>query len=488
MIPIIYKLRESIRFEDRGDSVLVVSEVPLNVIQASKRAVRILQLCDGIRTIQEIAQEAGIAEEEPVFKICDYFNKKAVLETSITENRGYYPSISIIIPTRDRAASLVKCLESLYSQDYPSNRIEIIVIDDGSQDETQKLVSGFSCTLLTNPRSRGQSYCRNLGSRQAKGEILAFLDDDCVAGRTWLKDLAPYFQWEEVGAVGGYVDGYSNRSLLDRYEKEFSLLNLGKYILRGAKDRSTFFVPTCNMLVRKKAFDGTGGIRETMHLGEDVDFCWRMRDAGWQALYVPTGRVMHKHRNTLGKFLQRRADYGSSEAVLSKLHPQRRKTLQWRLLASIAFAGLCFTIALLNFFPLILTGASFIAETAIKALNLHRKRIRISFRKVCLSVLRMYISYFYMISFHLVRYYLGLLLLLGFAFHSVWPLALSFLIQTASVDYSAKRPRLALPPFVCCYVLDHISYQLGVLAGCLRARSFRSYRLQFVRRLSAETP
>ncbi len=484
MIPIIYKIRESVRFEDRGDYSLVVSEAPLNVVRASKRAVRILQLCDGERNLPQIARDADIAQEELVFRICDYFNKKAFLETSVAENRGYFPSITAIIPTRDRGASLVECLESIVSQDYPSDRIEIIVIDDGSLDETQKLASGFSCKLLTNRRSRGQSYCRNIGAQQAKNEILAFLDDDCVAGRSWLRDLAQYFQWEEVGAVGGYVDGYSKRSLLDRYEKEFSLLNLGKYILRGVNDR--FYVPTCNMLVRKKAFIETGGIRETMHLGEDVDFCWRMRDVGWQALYVPSGTVIHKHRNTLGAMLRRRADYGTSEAILCMLHPHRRKTLQMRPLAAAAFLGLCFAIGFFTLYPLIVTAASFIAETAIKALRLSRKNIRISLGKVCFSVLRIYISYFYMMSFHLVRYYLILWLLLGFAFHSLWGLGFSFLILAASVDYSVKHPRLVFPAFLFYYVFDHISYQLGVLAGCLRARSFRSYRLRLLRRITAE--
>jgi mycofactocin glycosyltransferase len=479
MIPIIYKLRESIRFEARDAYSLVISEVPLNVIQASKRAVRVLQLCDGVRTLRQIADETGFTEEKHVFIICDYFNKKAVLETHVAENSSCFPSITAIIPTRDRALALIECLESIVSQDYPSDRIEIIVVDDGSRDETQKLVSAFLCKLITNPSSRGQSYCRNLGAQQANGEILAFLDDDCVAGRTWLRDLAQYFQWEEIGAVGGYVDGYSNKSLLDRYEKESSLLNLGKYIFRGVKDHSSFFVPTCNMLVRKKAYVETGGIRETLRIGEDVDFCWRMRDAGWQALYVPAGIVRHKHRNTIGTMLRRRADYGTSEAVLSSLHPDKRKTLQLRPLAAAAFLCSCFAIAFLTLVPLVVTGLSFAAETTAKAFRLRRKRIHISFGKIGSSVLRMYISYFYIMSFHLIRYYLVLLLLLGFAFHSLWYLGFSFLLFAASVDYSVKRPRLAFSVFFFYYLLDHVSYQLGVLAGCLRARSFRSYRPRF---------
>ncbi len=484
MIPILYKLRESIRIEDRGDSSWIISSVPLNVVHASKRAVRVLQLCDGVRTLQQIAEDAGIADEKQVFKICDYFNKKSVLETCVAENHGYFPSITVVIPTRDRGPALVEGIESILSQDYPSDRIELIVIDDGSVDETQKLVSAFSCKLLTNASSRGQSYCRNLGAREAKGEILAFLDDDCVAGQSWLRDLVPFFQWEEVGVVGGYVDGYSNKSLLDRYEKEFSLLNLGKHMFRGMNDQ--FFVPMCNMLVRKEAFAKTGGIRETLHLGEDVDFCWRLRDVGWQALYAPSGNVMHRHRNTLGKMLRRRADYGTSEAVLCALHPQKRKILQWRPFATAAFLGLCFAIAFLAFYPLAVTGASFVAEAAAKAFRLRRKRIRMSFGIVCFSVLRTNASYLYTMSFHLARYYLVPLLLLGFAFHSLWWLSCTFLIFAASVDYSAKHPRLGFPSFLLFYVLDHISYQLGVLAGCLRAKSFRSYLIRGRRRLGAE--
>jgi ABC-type multidrug transport system permease subunit len=69
---------------------------------------------------------------------------------------------------------------------------------------------------------------------------------------------------------------------------------------------------------------------------------------------------------------------------------------------------------------------------------------------------------------------------LGFVFHSLWGLGFCFLMLAAFVDYSAKRPSLAFPVFLFYYVLDHISYQLGVLIGCLRARSFLTYRVRFI--------
>ena len=477
MIPILFKLRESIRFEDQNAFSLVISEAPLNAVRASNRASRVLRLCDGERTIGQIARETGIADEERVYRICDYFNKKAVLDTVILKNPGYCLSVTVIVPTRDREAAIAECLASVFAQNYPAGYVEVIVIDDGSRDDTQKVIREFPCKLLINRESKGQSYCRNLGAAQAKGEVLAFLDDDCVAGSSWLQDLMPYLQWEKAGAVGGYVDGYADRSMLDRYEKECSLLNLGKYIQVGASDTSMFYVPTCNLLVRKSAFVATGGIRETLHVGEDVDFCWRIRDAGWRALYVPSGTVRHKHRNRFGSMLRRRADYGASEAVLSALHPKRRKSMQVRPLTTIAFLGVCAGAVFLTPLPFMVTLASFVAEAAIKALRLRARRVRVRLPNVISSAWRTYLSSFYNMAFHLVRYYFVLMLLLGFVLHSAWLLAWALMIFAACLSYASKRPRLPFVAFLFCYILDQISYQTGVFAGCVRAKSFRSYRL-----------
>jgi len=85
-----------------------------------------------------------------------------------------------------------------------------------------------------------------------------------------------------------------------------------------------------------------------MHVGEDVDFCWRMRDAGDDLLYVPAGTVRHKHRNRLGRFLRRRADYGTSEATLCRLHPRKKKVFQVPPLAVLRFLALCCAILLFS--------------------------------------------------------------------------------------------------------------------------------------------
>ena len=202
MIPLRFRLREEVRLEQRGDSWIVVVEVPLNVVRVSDRAARMLRLCDGKKTVREMADETGIPGEEEVFRLCDYFNKRGILEIGPAGESVDFPRVTVIIPVRDRAGEIADCLKSVLSLDYPKDKVEVIVIDDGSVDGTADVVRTFPCRLLRNRESRGQSYCRNRGAEEATGDILAFIDSDCVAGRMWLKELVPYFQWERVGGRG----------------------------------------------------------------------------------------------------------------------------------------------------------------------------------------------------------------------------------------------------------------------------------------------
>jgi mycofactocin glycosyltransferase len=483
VIPLIYTLRKQVQFGRQGESWIVTSETPLNVLRVSDRAAEVLRLCNGTRTLKEIAEKTNMIEEQ-VFRLCDYFNKRAILKIGPTAMGDYFPFVSVIIPTKDRREELVECLESVFAQDYPEDKVEVIVIDDGSNDRTGDLVRTFPCRFITNNKSRGQSYSRNLGTKEANGEFLAFLDSDCVAEKTWLKELVTYFQWERIGAVGGYVDGYFNDSALDRYEKVFSPLNMGMHILCGTNNSSTFYTPTCNLLVRRKAFVEAGGIRESMHVGEDVDFCWRMRKKGYYALYVPRGVVKHKHRNHPVKMLKRRADYGTSEAILYGMHPEKKKTFQLPPLSTCTFLALCIAIVLLSISPLFLAAGVYISQAGMKMFKIRRAGLNIAPWKILFSVARSYLALFYFASFHVIRYYMLILVFLGFFFHPIWYLCLLMLLLSSLVDFSVKRPQLAFPLFLLYYAVDHMSYQLGVFAGCLREKTFGSYVPKFIRRIT----
>ena len=484
MIPLRYRMRKGVRLEKRGDRWLLVSEAPLNIVSVGEKVAHLLRACDVERSIQELTAIVDGLSERAVFQVCEYLRNKAMVEgVPSSGNSGYWPSVTVIIPTRDRKNDLLECLNGVFNVEYPKDKIEVIVVDDGSRDGTADALVPYPCKVVSNGESRGQSYCRNMGASEATRDILAFLDSDCIADREWLKDLVPYFCSDSVGAVGGFVDGCLLETHLDRYEKVCSSLNMGRYLLYGASDNSTMYVPTCNMLVRRRTYDRVGGIREEMHVGEDVDLCWRIREKGQEVLYVPSGAVKHKHRSRLGRMLLRRAQYGTSEALLYRLHPGKRKVFQVPPFPLITFVLIALSILVPSAMFLSGIAASLAIDAVLKGVRILRLNLRVSWRKIVFSVVRTHFAFAYVASFHLVRYYLIFFLLMGLFYVPIGVFGLAMLLFSALWDYRLKKPDLSFPVFSWYYALEHIAYQLGVFAGCLKEKTFMSYVPKFARRI-----
>ena len=106
------------------------------------------------------------------------------------------PAVSIVVPARNAESTLRDCVTSLLRLDYPVQRREIIVVDNGSSDATSASIQDLPVTLLTE-RRRGPSWARNAGIEASKGEIIAFTDADCIVTRGWLHGLVTAFQYEE---------------------------------------------------------------------------------------------------------------------------------------------------------------------------------------------------------------------------------------------------------------------------------------------------
>jgi len=116
------------------------------------------------------------------------------------------PAISVVIPTYNRAPVLRLCLDALAAQDY-AGPWQVIVVDDGSTDETPDVMSAFPGFVYLQQENRGPAAARNRGIQEAKGEIVAFTDDDCLAPADWLSRLTDgYDRYPQVAGVGGYLE------------------------------------------------------------------------------------------------------------------------------------------------------------------------------------------------------------------------------------------------------------------------------------------
>ncbi|MHB1343935.1 MAG: mycofactocin biosynthesis glycosyltransferase MftF [Thermoleophilia bacterium] len=498
MIPLSYRLREGVRVETSGAGWTAVCELPLAVIRVNAAAAKLLELTRGGRRVADLAAALS-TDEERILRVCEYYRARGMLDVDLAvaaeaggppaggpsaggppgAGGAAAPSISVIVPTKDRAAELEDCLVALFAVDYPRERLEVVVVDDGSRDDTAEVARRHPCTYLANDRNRGQSYSRNVGARAASGEILAFIDSDCVASPEWLRELVPFFSWPALAAVGGLVTGYYDESRLDRYEQVASSLNMGDRLILMADDRSMSYVPTCNLLVRREAYLELGGLREELRVGEDVDFCWRLRAAGWRLVYSPTGAVGHKHRNRLSQMLRRRAAYGTSEALLHALHPGKRKTMRVRLLPAVTVGIVAAAAVRLEPRFLLLGPLPLVGDGLRGTVHLARSGVRVRPRRVWFAAFRGHASFAYSVSYHLVRYYLVPCVAVAFVAPGVGLAAAAALAYVTAVDYRVKRPQLSFPVFLGFSLAEHTAYQVGVVVGCVRRRSFRSYLITF---------
>ena len=126
------------------------------------------------------------------------------------------PFTSVIIPVLNGERTIRECLVSLLKMDYPVERLEILVVDNGSTDRTAEIINSFRVRYHREER-RGASYARNRGIEASKGEILAFTDADCLVTTNWLRELVQGFDSEEVGVVAGEVVAYPPQTPAERY-------------------------------------------------------------------------------------------------------------------------------------------------------------------------------------------------------------------------------------------------------------------------------
>jgi GT2 family glycosyltransferase len=222
------------------------------------------------------------------------------------------PRFSIIVPTYRRPAPLAACLAALAALDYPPDRYEVIVVDDGSSAPPADLVAAHAnrlvVTLLTPPHA-GPAAARNAGAAAACGDYLAFTDDDCAPTPGWLQALAS----AAAAAPGDMLGGRTVNVLTDNLCSVASQMLIDYlYTYFDAAPSATRFFPSNNLALPAAGFQALGGFSTAFAYaaGEDRDLCDRWLAAGGRLTTVPAAVVHHAHTLTPRRFWRQHLTYG----------------------------------------------------------------------------------------------------------------------------------------------------------------------------------
>ena len=504
-----YRLTAGVHVTLRETDGLAICDYPLRAMRLSTHAARLLQQCREERTCEQLASSLHLPIKR-VEALCEQLRWKGLLEAGPIQAPATWPSVSIIIPSRNRAQQLERCLRALCALDYPVACLEILVVDDASTDETGTMLQGLiqeceaegrTLRVVRHTSQQGVAKSRNTGAQAAQYGLLAYIDSDCVASPGWLTELVPAFRQADVAAVGGMIRAYERESMLGRYEDIRSSLFMGVRPQQVSIEGPLMYLPTANLLVRREMWQQIGGFAP-LTFGEDVDFCRRLLATKARILYLPEGIVYHDYRTQVWPFLKIRASYASAEAALLRRYPEERRVLllpsEQALFAGLTLGGTwsmlspqirrksengikgmrgmgsrmvrarsIFSITI-GFCMLVFAIVFTCFGTYKRWRKVRKQGVPIGTLTILRATLRGHLAYTYHLCRHLTRYYTLPLLLVGVMLPPLLLLVLILVGAVVSVDYIRLGPDMGLGEYAMCSVLDDCAYEVGVVQGCIK--------------------
>jgi mycofactocin glycosyltransferase len=410
-----------LRFDDSTrilcDGRLVVGRRPAHVLHLTAAGGRCVSGWRGGAAVGDSVGERALAAQ-----LID-----AELAHPVPARGPWTPAdVAVVIPARGRAELLAECLQGI------GPVAEVVVVDDGSDQPAAIEAAARAVRLVRLDCRSGPAAARNAGLAATSAPLVAFVDSDARPRGGWLEPLLAHFDDARVGAVAPRIRVPAGRSPLDAYERARSPLDFGDRPAIVGPRRRVRFVPATALVVRRAA--AQHGFDSSLRFGEDVDFVWRLSDAGWTVRYEPAATVQHPRRSPPRAWLRQRFEYGSSAAPLARRHPGRLSHLVVVAPAILAVpAGLRRDLA-----PLVAAAQVRAARQLLDAAW---------------------------------RAYPPLLFAAALKSRRASRLVAASLAISVAADYLERRPRLDPVRFGALRVADDLAYAAGVWRGCVKARN-----------------
>jgi len=222
-------------------------------------------------------------------------------------------AISVAIPCYNGAAFVGSAIESILAQRRSAG--QIIVVDDGSTDDSVDVIGGYSVTLVQHATNQGLAHARNSAIEAASGDILVFVDVDALADPTLLAVLAAGYSDDSIGGVGGQGIESNIRSLADRWRRAHATQG------HGSRKKLVEFLPGLCMSYRLKLLRELGGFNTRFWTnGEDMDMGARVRKAGYDILYLPAAKVYHQRTDDVHSLKRTMANWYKASYQVKRIN------------------------------------------------------------------------------------------------------------------------------------------------------------------------
>jgi glycosyltransferase involved in cell wall biosynthesis len=268
--------------------------------------------------------------------------------------------VSIIIPAFNEARMIGKCLDSLTRLDFPRDQFEVILVDNGSQDATVQIAESFADRLnltILKKHAVKISALRNLGANSARGDILAFLDADCLPPATWLTDILALASTDGSGVVGAHYVLPEDSTWVGRTWHVYQ---------EAPKSGDVSHVPGGDLVMRREDFLRVRGFDESIQTNEDYELCDRVRKSGMPVRAFPKIGVVHLGTAQSLKVFYRKQRWHGTHVVKvflrDVLHSDNKKAVLFAVYTLICVVAFVATSAMVLFrfsrvTPIIALGA-----------------------------------------------------------------------------------------------------------------------------------
>jgi GT2 family glycosyltransferase len=232
---------------------------------------------------------------------------------------------SVVIPTYKRKQLLYNCLRSLSLQTYPKESFEVIVVNDGILEESETIrpdLFGIKNLYVFSKEHEGPAAARNYGVKMAKGELIAFTDDDCSPKENWIERIVSQYKLDNDPVIGGKTLNLLTNNL---YSEASQIISDIVYNHFNKDPDNALFLASNNFAIKRDLFNELGGFDCSFKTSssEDRDFCNRLTSNGRKLKLIDDAVVYHGHELTFKSFFLQHFNYGRGAYLYQKKRSQR---------------------------------------------------------------------------------------------------------------------------------------------------------------------